>query len=55
MLFLVFASVSIAWPLFDVTSFGAIGDGVTLNTKPFTAAIAACEQAGGGTVYFPVG
>jgi polygalacturonase len=40
---------------FPVTDFGAAGDGTTLNTRAFTAAIAACNRAGGGHVVVPSG
>ena len=41
--------------IFDVTKYGAIGDGKTLNTKAVQAAVDACSEAGGGTVLFPRG
>jgi polygalacturonase len=41
--------------IFNVTDFGATGDGQTLDTAGIQAAIAACHQAGGGTVAFPAG
>lgn len=40
---------------FDVTSFGAKGDGTTLNTAAIAAAISACNAAGGGRVVVPAG
>ncbi|GEM_PF-672826 len=40
---------------FDITKFGAVGDGATLNTDAFAKAIAACEKAGGGNVIVPPG
>lgn len=40
---------------FDVTKFGAVGDGQTDATKAFADAIAACNQAGGGSVVVPAG
>ncbi len=40
---------------FDVTDFGAVGDGVTLNTAAIRAAVTACAAQGGGEVVFPVG
>jgi polygalacturonase len=41
--------------IFNLTDFGAVGDGKTLNTASINKAIAACTQAGGGTVEVPVG
>lgn len=38
-----------------VTAHGAVGDGRTLNTRAFAAAVAACVKAGGGTVLVPPG
>ncbi len=40
---------------FNVRSFGARGDGKTLDTAAVNAAIAEAEKAGGGTVFFPAG
>jgi polygalacturonase len=40
---------------FDVKTLGATGDGTTLDTDAFKRAIAACQQAGGGTVVVPAG
>lgn len=40
---------------FDVTRFGAVGDGTALCTAAFSNAIAACASAGGGRVVVPAG
>lgn len=40
---------------FDLRKYGAVADGQTLNTQAFSQAIAACAQAGGGTVRVPAG
>jgi polygalacturonase len=40
---------------FDVKSFGARGDGQTLDTPAINKAIDTAAAAGGGTVYFPAG
>jgi hypothetical protein len=41
--------------LFDVSNYGAKGDGKTLETRAIQKAIDACHEAGGGVVYFPRG
>jgi polygalacturonase len=40
---------------FDITSYGAVGDGSALCTKAFREAIAACAANGGGHVVVPPG
>jgi polygalacturonase len=40
---------------FNIASFGAKGDGVTLNTETINKAIATCSQKGGGVVLVPGG
>jgi hypothetical protein len=42
-------------PVFDVLSFGAVGDGVTNDGRAIQRAIDACAAAGGGTVFVPAG
>ena len=39
----------------SVRDFGAAGDGATLDTQALQAAIDACAQTGGGTVFVPPG
>lgn len=41
--------------VFNVTEFGAVGNGSTVCTSAFSAAVKACSEAGGGTVYVPAG
>ena len=41
--------------VFDIVDYGAVGDGVTLNTGAIQAAFVACDAAGGGTVLIPPG
>src|SRR6266511_2634177 len=41
--------------VYDVTSFGAKGDGKTLDTAAINKAIATAASNGGGTVRFPAG
>jgi polygalacturonase len=55
---LIVASVRRPWfppRNFPVTDFGAVGDGTTMNTAAFAAAIAACNRFGGGHVIVPSG
>jgi len=40
---------------FNITDYGAVGDGHTKNTKAFADAIKACAEAGGGRVVVPAG
>ena len=40
-------------PVFDVTNYGATGNGTTNDYTFCNNALAACEAAGGGIVYFP--
>ncbi len=40
---------------YDISDFGAIADGKTLNTKVFQQAIETCAQNGGGRVVVPEG
>src|SRR5262249_12197787 len=40
---------------FNVKTFGAVGDGKTLDTSAINRSIEAAAAAGGGTVYFPAG
>jgi polygalacturonase len=41
--------------VFDVTRYGAVGDGTTDCTEAFRRAIAACHRCGGGRVVVPAG
>ena len=41
--------------IFNVKSFGAVGDSITMDTKAVQAAIDACTVNGGGTVWIPAG
>ena len=52
---LTFTPPQIPCALFDVTDYGARGDGTTKNTGAFSQAIAAATAAGGGVVNVPAG
>ncbi|MBQ9802009.1 MAG: right-handed parallel beta-helix repeat-containing protein [Clostridia bacterium] len=41
--------------MFNPKDFGAMGDGIALDSKAIQKAIDACFEAGGGTVYIPEG
>lgn len=41
--------------MFNVKEYGALGDGVALDSKAIQRAIDACAAVGGGTVYIPEG
>src|SRR5579871_2425730 len=41
--------------IFDLRTFGAVGDGKTVDTPAINKAIEAAAAAGGGTVLFPAG
>lgn len=40
---------------FEITSYGAVGDGMTDNTEAFERTMAVCSAAGGGRVVIPAG
>ncbi|VAI32500.1 unnamed protein product [Triticum turgidum subsp. durum] len=42
-------------PVYDLKEFGGIGDGRTLNTAAFEAAVAAISERGGGRLTVPAG
>ncbi len=51
-------SAILGWPaqnVFDVRSFGAVGNGATIDTAAVNKAIAAAARAGGAVVYFSAG
>ena len=55
-----FTSITPAQPadrtkVFDITAYGAVADGKSLNTTAITQAIEACSKAGGGIVRVPAG
>lgn len=48
-------SVLLKAQVFNITSFGAVGNGSTNNTAAIQAAVDSCNQAGGGIVEVPAG
>src|SRR5579875_3480587 len=48
-------SAASAVPTYNVRTFGATGDGKTVDTPAINKAIEAAAAAGGGTVLFPAG
>ena len=58
---LIFASVANSQPgtsknnIYNVKTFGANGDSITLDTKAIQTAIDVCNENGGGTVWVPEG
>ncbi len=40
---------------FNITDFGAIGDGVTVNTQAIRRAVDSCARSGGGKIVIPAG
>ena len=53
--FLLVASSAIGQTVYDVTSFGAVGDGKTDDAKAIQTAIDKCTEEGGGVVLLPRG
>ena len=41
--------------MYNILDFGAVADGVTMNTKAINAAVEKCAEAGGGRVVIPAG
>ncbi len=48
-------TLSVPSSVYDIKQYGAVDDGVTVNTYAIANAIDDCSKAGGGTVYIPAG
>ncbi len=55
LLFFLFTLSDVMAADFDVTKYGAIGDGTTLNSQAIQKTIDACYKSGGGKVIIPAG
>jgi polygalacturonase len=51
----VIAKTSFKADTFNIVKYGAVNDGITLNTKAINDAIIACNKKGGGVVVIPKG
>src|SRR5579871_1078477 len=49
------SSIAVTPHIFDIRTFGAVGDGKTVDSPAINKAIEAAAAAGGGTVLFPAG
>ena len=52
---ILFAGLAVYAKDIDVTTYGAVADGLTLNTASIQKAIDDCSKSGGGKVIFPAG
>jgi hypothetical protein len=57
LLFLFMANVSAGseFPVYNISDYGAVGNGKEMNTKQIQRAVNDCAHHGGGTVYVPSG
>ena len=55
LLIVLFFCISANAATYDITKYGAVGDGKTLNTKAIQNTIDTCFKNGGGTVFVPTG
>jgi len=53
--FFFFLDISASEKIYNIVKFGAIGNGIHLNTKEINQAIIECNKNGGGTILIPKG
>lgn len=53
--FILYSNVLVAKEYYNITDYGAVGDGETINTFSIQSAIDKAAEKGGGIIFFPAG